>query len=257
MKIATILPASILAAGLALPAGAEDGFAPGDNCQAVLAGASPTTKVMLASWMIGHVDSSAHMSRAVNTQEVEKLLSALAAYCAAFPQASLADVVREAARGFDVGSDDRQGAAPEPGSESSARALLSRFLEPGADRVALTRPLIASAEDIRAVYKEPLASRMIEVYRDKLPPNIAITPKPGQSELLIWWATTDDLIAGAPVAGHFPGGYKRAAEYMNPGFPIVRFKFVKPGETAGMAYDGLIWVNGHWAWMPKPWRMIE
>jgi hypothetical protein len=22
-----------------------------------------------------------------------------------------------------------------------------------------------------------------------------------------------------------------------------------------MAYDGLIYVNGHWAWFPKPWRI--
>lgn len=24
----------------------------------------------------------------------------------------------------------------------------------------------------------------------------------------------------------------------------------------GMAYDGLIYVNGHWAWFPKPWRVL-
>ena len=29
---------------------------------------------------------------------------------------------------------------------------------------------------------------------------------------------------------------------------------VKPGETLGMAFDGLAFVNGHWRIFPKPWR---
>ncbi|TMQ06352.1 MAG: hypothetical protein E6J91_38110 [Deltaproteobacteria bacterium] len=28
------------------------------------------------------------------------------------------------------------------------------------------------------------------------------------------------------------------------------------GEQLGMAYDGLIYVNNHWAWFPKPWRAL-
>ena len=35
-----------------------------------------------------------------------------------------------------------------------------------------------------------------------------------------------------------------------------RWKFTKPGEDLGMAYDGLVFVNGHWAWFPKPYRAI-
>jgi hypothetical protein len=37
----------------------------------------------------------------------------------------------------------------------------------------------------------------------------------------------------------------------------VRWKFVKPGETIGMAYDGLVFVNGHWAWFPKAWHALR
>ena len=39
--------------------------------------------------------------------------------------------------------------------------------------------------------------------------------------------------------------------------PIVRFKFVKQGETTGMAFDGLIYVNDRWVIMPKPWRVLK
>jgi len=143
------------------------------------------------------------------------------------------------------------------GSQDAARAFLSQFLQPGADLPEMTWALIASPEDIRAVYKEPLASRMIQVYGEKLTRGIKIGPKPGQSDLLLWRATTDELKSGSEILGYFPGGYKQVLEYMNPGFPVVRFKFVEPGEDLGMAYDGLFWVNDHWAWMPKPWRMLE
>ena len=40
-----------------------------------------------------------------------------------------------------------------------------------------------------------------------------------------------------------------------PGLTVYRWKYTKPGEPLGMAYDGLIYVNGHWAWFPKPWRI--
>jgi hypothetical protein len=46
---------------------------------------------------------------------------------------------------------------------------------------------------------------------------------------------------------------KRVAEHLKPGLTLYRFKFVKPGETVGMAYDGLVHVNGHWVMLPKPW----
>jgi len=86
---------------------------------------------------------------------------------------------------------------------------------------------------------------------------IKIGPKPGQTELLTWWVTTDDLKAGSDMLDNFPGGYRDVVSYMKLGLPWVRFKFVKPGEELGMAFDGLVWVNDHWAWMPKPWRMLD
>jgi len=32
---------------------------------------------------------------------------------------------------------------------------------------------------------------------------------------------------------------------------------VKQGETIGLAFDGLVYVNGHWVIMPKPWRALK
>ena len=43
-------------------------------------------------------------------------------------------------------------------------------------------------------------------------------------------------------------------EWLRPGFTWYRFKFAHPGETSGKQYDGLVYVKGHWALFPEPWR---
>jgi hypothetical protein len=141
--------------------------------------------------------------------------------------------------------------------QAQGKALLIKFLDPAADRAALTRQLKATDVDIRAVYAEPLASKLIAGYAQMHQAGAAIGPKPGQTELLYVYATTGQLKTGAPVAGEFPGGYAQVKQYILKDVPIVRFKFVSPGETTGMAYDGLVHVNGRWVFMPKPWRGLE
>ena len=246
-----------LIAGFAAPLAAQEGFSPVEKCNTILTGASPTTKIMVASWMMGFLDGQLGDRRPVSLTEVENLLSVLTDICAANPEESLLAVgqaVVVAQQRKDAG---QARAAVQPGSEAEARALLAKFLEPGADVGAMARALQPTQADVRAVYKEPLASNMVRIYDAVFADKIKVYAKPGQTELLMWWTTTDALIRGDAVMRNFPGGYGRVTSYLNPGFPIVRFKFVKPGETVGMAYDGLIFVNGRWVLMPKPWRMLE
>jgi hypothetical protein len=147
-----------------------------------------------------------------------------------------------------------------PATEEGAKALLSQFLKPGADLAALSMQLKPTSADYRAVFAaEEMAKRAEQVYGglwgmvSKRP----IGPKPGQTELLLWSATTDELKAGTGNAGKFPGGYKRAAEHLKPGLTVYRWKFVEPGKTLGMAFDGLYNIGGRWVLMPKPWRITR
>jgi hypothetical protein len=32
----------------------------------------------------------------------------------------------------------------------------------------------------------------------------------------------------------------------------VAWEVIPLGKSAGMAYDGLVWIEDHWAWFPKP-----
>jgi hypothetical protein len=155
-----------------------------------------------------------------------------------------------------------QAAAPSkhPGTEEGAKALLSEFLKPGADYVALSKTLQPTAAEYKAVFaSEEMAKKAEEVYGglwgsiERMP----IRPKEGQTELKMWKATTDELKAGTGNSREFPGGYARAAAHLKPGLTVYRWKFVKPGERLGMAFDGLYHINNRWVLMPKPWRITR
>ncbi len=137
------------------------------------------------------------------------------------------------------------------------RDLLQKFFDPNADRAALTMALKPTPEDIRTVYAEPLASDLIAMYDDMFKPGVAIGPKPEHSEIYSVETTTLKLRNRPAIRKKFPGGYEDVIPYLQGNNVIIRFKFVRAGETTGLAFDGLIFVNGHWVLMPKPWRAVK
>jgi len=79
---------------------------------------------------------------------------------------------------------------------------------------------------------------------------------PGQTQLVCHLAPAGMLASDNELSQHFPGGYRHIAGYLNPQRVWVRWKFCRPNESAGMAYDGLVWVDDHWAWFPKAYRVL-
>lgn len=79
---------------------------------------------------------------------------------------------------------------------------------------------------------------------------------PGQTQLVCHLAPAGMLAGDNELSRHFPGGYRHIARYLHPQRVWVRWKFCRPHESAGMAYDGLVWVDDHWAWLPKPYRVL-
>jgi hypothetical protein len=145
-------------------------------------------------------------------------------------------------------------APQQSGDEAGARALLGKFLAPGADHAALSKPLRPATADYGALFDAETAAKLGPQYEhhwDKDP--MVIAPKEGQTELKLFAATSEDLVADKGNAHEFPGGWKRVAPHLKPHQTWYRFKFVKPGEDLGMAFDGLTFVNGHWVITPKPW----
>ncbi len=157
-------------------------------------------------------------------------------------------------------SETLEGSAPDPGQnvDPEARSLLMKFLDANADHATLTKALRPSEADYRAYFASNAWQTAMTKYNelwDKYP--MAIKPNTGQTQLLLWSATIEDIKYGTGDASKFPGGYKMIHDKIEPGHTIYRFKFVQPGKNIGMAFDGLVKVNGRWVIFPKPWRIFQ
>lgn len=234
--------------GLSTPALAQSpGFHPDDNCIKVLSKTDNYTATMVAAWVFGHIAGATGEYKPVDVDNNNVVLGNLVNACKAKPQLSIRQLV----------AGHKKPGAETPGSEAQARVLLRKFLQPGADRAALTWALRPTEAEIRAVYAEPLGSQLVRLYGQMFQPGVKLDPKPDYTDLYVVRATTQQLTRGDAVLRDFPGGYKDVLAYMQGEYPIVRFKFVRPGETSGLAFDGLIFINGHWVLMPKPWRGLQ
>jgi hypothetical protein len=76
-------------------------------------------------------------------------------------------------------------------------------------------------------------------------------PNQGQTQLLIQ-GSTPELISEARL---FPSGYNQCVHRFSSETIWIAWKFIKPGESLGMAYNGLAWLGDRFKWFPKPWRM--
>lgn len=147
----------------------------------------------------------------------------------------------------------------QPNTEEAARAVLSEFLKPTADHAALSKRLRPTKDDYLAVFEPEFAKRAEVTYTPGWDGGqMVIAPKPGQTQLLLYRGTTEELKKWAGNAvQHFPAGYQKVAPKFKDGLVIYTFKFVVPGKSIGMAYDGLVHVNGNWRIFPNPWRVVE
>lgn len=152
-------------------------------------------------------------------------------------------------------------AAPKlefPGTPEGAKALLVQLLTQEAQDSNLSAALRPTTADYAAVFEGEAAAKAEAEYKAPWDAG-AMQVKPGrpaQTEIKLFSATTEQLRAGEGEAGQFPGGYKGIADQLKPGLTWYRFKFTEPGSDLGMAYDGLVHVNGHWRIFPKPFRAL-
>lgn len=144
------------------------------------------------------------------------------------------------------------------GTDAGAEAMLGDFVKPGADHAALSKNLRPTKADLEAIFTPDLAAKADAVYGPAWDSGkLVVAPKEGQTAVKVFSATSDEIKSGAPAASEFPGGWKQVADKIKPGIRIYRFKFVEPGKDQGMAFDGLVYVNGNWRIIPKPWRALE
>jgi hypothetical protein len=58
------------------------------------------------------------------------------------------------------------------------------------------------------------------------------------------------------LSNRFPGGYRPLAPYLKPDRIWFVWRYLRPGNAAGMRYDGVVRLDDRWVWFPKPYRVI-
>jgi len=80
--------------------------------------------------------------------------------------------------------------------------------------------------------------------------------KPGQTQVRAMAAEASMFQDENDISRAFPGGMRKVAHMLVPGNIWVSFKLTAPGESLGMAHDGLVKLDDRWAYFPKPWRVL-
>jgi hypothetical protein len=147
--------------------------------------------------------------------------------------------------------------ATYPGTPEGARMVAAEFTRPGADPSAIVMSLRPTDDDITAVFdEETLVGALIHYGGYWESPDV-LGPAPGQTEIRVFAATSEELAAGTGDAREFPSGYAEIAPHLAPGLTIYLMAFSKPGESFGVRIDGLVHVNGRWRIFPAPWMVLK
>lgn len=135
--------------------------------------------------------------------------------------------------------------------QARARTVLAQAPTAGAAGVAELAP---RAEDYARVFTAAIAPAMELHFSTLWARKPEITAQAEQTELQLSSARGDRVGEGAVG---FPGGYKALAAHLLPDRIWSAWKYVRPGATLGMAYDGLVWLDDRFVWFPKPWRALK
>jgi hypothetical protein len=139
--------------------------------------------------------------------------------------------------------------AAYPATDLGATDLIGHMAATG--DLALFQSMRPTTADYQALFESDFAERAQRAYEKQLWSSIP-------TEVRLWGATTEDIRKWTlAVRQNFPGGYEKIKGYLKPGFTMYSIKVVRPGDDLGMAFNGLTHVNNHWAYFPKPWRVLD
>lgn len=181
------------------------------------------------------------------------------------PRAAIADAATRAA---DILETAEQG--PDADAELTAQAeafaaieVLKRQLTPLLEGLAVTRDdrLVGTfrpePQDYERVFEPAAVDTAREEYETLWKAALRLGPPASPSSRVECHVAPAGMLSYPnELSERFPGGYGTIASLLQPQRVWVAWKVVERGESAGTAYDGLVWVDDHWAWFPRPYRML-
>lgn len=175
------------------------------------------------------------------------------------PRASIANAAAQSSELMRqaLQSDDRARATAMAAIELLKQQLTPLIFGLAADASGtLTAELRPRTEDYARAFHPAVADKARRAYEALWvsPPRVSSAPSGSQLRLNV--APAGMLAEDNELSRHFPSGYRAIATLLDPHRVWVAWKLIPPGKDAGMAYDGLVWLDDHWAWFPKPYRVL-
>lgn len=233
----------------------EVDFDPTENCTAILKQQPGNA----ALWTFGYLAGLSTKTRAIDDGLIGEITLDLAEICAEAPTASFVSVVEQL---FDVEGDETSDsesasdATPAAATSADPQVLLDLIEADGAVLHDLFLALEPTPEDVRALFAEPLASEMIEMYVDLFGSRLAGEEFPSPHVVDSSIFTTTGTMASEPIMDEISGGFKEIAPLYLQDVPFGTITVGFPTVDDDMRLDGFVYVNGHWVLMMSPWRAL-
>ena len=122
---------------------------------------------------------------------------------------------------------------------------------PNPEAIAQLKP---SAADLAELFDEnllPVVNRAVDaIYKKRLRVSIE-----HNTEIEVFACPAGLFRWQNMLSEKFPGGYRDIAGWMNPHHIWMGWTLTTP-DGGTVRYDGLVWVNGSWRWLPKIFRYL-
>ncbi len=149
------------------------------------------------------------------------------------------------------------GASSFKNDSDSVKKMAIDMRKGNAGAVKLITSLRPSTADCEAIMESADEAKLLFEYAEKIYGELPTDGLPigdeARTETIVFTAKSDDLAAGTNP--DLPGGYTNLK--FKKGLTVYGFKYVKSGETSGMAYDGLIYTGSKFVFIPKMFRAFK
>lgn len=219
----------------------SNAFDPNAPCASVLAKSSHDA----ALWAFGYLSHLEGENRSVTTVSVADLAAEMTTACDGVSDTVFSDLVEN-----HFNPPAMAPTSPEP------QALLDIFGSANSDIREILLALQPTKEDIRALFAEPVASEMVEMYDELFGRRLSGENFP--SPFLVGdsaFSTTKSL-AEEGMLDDLPGGFKDVIDLYLEDVPFGAIRIIFPSVSDDMKLEGFVYVNGHWVLMMSPWRAL-
>ncbi len=198
-----------------------------------------------ALWAFGYISHLEGENRTINEGSVADLVAEMNVACNAASGKTFADLVES-----HFNPPAMAPTSPEP------QALLDLFGSANSDIREILLALQPTDEDIRALFAEPLATEMVEMYEELFGRRLSGENFPSPFLIGDSMFSTTKSLADEGRLDDLPGGFKDVVDLYLEDVPFGTIRIIFPSVSDDMKLEGFVYVNGHWVLMMSPWRAL-